>query len=107
MELSFYFDQNKEIVSVSGKWSFEGFQKKYSNTLIDGINILYQLIGKGDIRVIKENIIYMPVKYAAQKYYLIPAWSVIYMDKDNNYVNTIYEAVEGTKMLSTYIDIKK
>ena len=85
--------KDKELIAVSGKVLSGKPEAKYHNTLLDGINALYELDIENISEIKSEELVYLMRKTADNKFYLIPGWKIISVDKQGvevvNYIDAL------------------
>lgn len=76
--------QGSEVKYFSGRWYFGGFIGKLPMPLLDSVNILFKYIETGE-NVIQENgglnkmnLEYTVMRHETDKFYLVPAWQIIF-----------------------------
>ena len=90
--MNFVFE-NGELVAVFGRWIIEPVKSKYNNTLIDGINALYELDLDQVSAVTGQKISYKLKSTDSSKYYFIPVWEISYTDKNGVYKTAYIESI--------------
>lgn len=84
---------NGEILSVKGSWIPVDTDKKYDYAITDSVNAVYSLDLSDVTEIVSENRVYILKRVNENKYYLLPAWEIVYADSEGKLKSEIVESL--------------
>ena len=94
-----FYVKNGNIEYVYGNFLFKKPSEEYNARLVDGINILYSLAERGiSANIISEKLAYSLINVDNGQTYIVPVWTISYIDSDNNINSATFNALTGQEM---------
>ena len=85
--------EDYDIMSASGNWITFPVSAKYTDSLTDGINIIYKLDLENVSAVNSERIVYSARNVRENVMYLVPVWEISYNNADSDELMAYIDAL--------------
>lgn len=87
--------EDSDIMSASGNWITFPVSSKYSDSLIDGINVIFKLELENVSAVNSEKMVYSARNVRENVMYLVPVWEISYTNSDSDETTAHIDALNG------------